>query len=151
MDHGLEARELRLRKSKAEGGTITLEAYPTGDELCLVYYDDGQGLNLDRIKKKAIEKGLMSASAAPRPEEVAEQILKQGFSTAESTSMVSGRGVGMDAVKSFVEEAGGRLRMEIGSPSHDSDQVTFRIIMTIPKLCFALRSRANPDLERLSA
>jgi chemotaxis protein histidine kinase CheA len=142
MDHGIEKAEDRIQKGKTPHGTLSFVVKPGSDSLLLAYFDDGNGLNLSAIFKKAVEKGLLAADSKASPEEIAGQIFSPGFSTAASVSLVSGRGVGMDAVKSTIEEAGGNLKVELGTAN--SGSVPFKIMMTLPRQLFVMR-RDKPE------
>ena len=111
MDHGIEEPEARQRAGKAATGTLTLRAFHEGGQVNIEISDDGAGLNGDRIRQKAIERGLITAQqAAHMPEmDVFNLIFLPGFSTAEKITKVSGRGVGMDVVKTNVEKIGGAV------------------------------------------
>jgi two-component system chemotaxis sensor kinase CheA len=109
IDHGIETPDARLAAGKPAAGRIDLDVAITGDEFKLVLRDDGQGMALDRIRAIAAERGLIDASATLSDEETAQLIFLPGFSTAEVVTEVSGRGVGMDAVKGFLERERGRI------------------------------------------
>ncbi len=114
VDHGIEKPEVRRANGKPSEGCLTLKAYHEGGQVNIEIVDDGAGLNIDRIKSKAIEKGLISAEhAAKLPDrEVGQLIFLPGFSTAEKVSNVSGRGVGMDVVKTNIEKIGGTVDLQ---------------------------------------
>jgi two-component system, chemotaxis family, sensor kinase CheA len=111
VDHGIEKADVRIANGKPAEGCLYLRAYHEGGQVNIEISDDGGGLNLDRIKSKAIEKGLITADQAARlhDREVAQLIFLPGFSTAEKVSNVSGRGVGMDVVKTNIEKIGGTV------------------------------------------
>src|SRR6185312_8030184 len=109
IDHGIEAPAARVAAGKAAVGRIDLDAAIAGDEFRMVLRDDGQGMALDRIRAIAAERGLVEASASLSDEETAQLIFLPGFSTAEVVTEVSGRGVGMDAVKAFLDRERGRI------------------------------------------
>jgi two-component system, chemotaxis family, sensor kinase CheA len=120
-DHGLERPDDRAAAGKAETGTIKLSAFHEGGHIIIQIADDGRGLNTEKIKVKIVEKGLATATevAAMSDHEIHQYILKPGFSTAEKITNVSGRGVGMDVVRSNIEKIGGTLefRSEFGKGS----------------------------------
>jgi two-component system chemotaxis sensor kinase CheA len=110
-DHGLEGPEERRAAGKVETGTIKLSAYHEGGHIIIEIADDGRGLNVDRIKAKVLERGLATAAeiAGMSDAQIQQFIMKPGFSTAEKITNVSGRGVGMDVVRSNIEKIGGTL------------------------------------------
>lgn len=114
VDHGIEKPEVRRNVGKPAEGCLTLRAYHEGGEVNIEIVDDGGGLNFERIKAKALEKGLISAEdAASMPErEIGNLIFLPGFSTAEKVSNVSGRGVGMDVVRTNIEKIGGSVDLQ---------------------------------------
>jgi chemosensory pili system protein ChpA (sensor histidine kinase/response regulator) len=111
VTHGIEAPDKRRAAGKAEIGEIRLELKQEGNEVQLSLSDDGGGLDIDRIREKAIEKGLMGPGTTLTEAEIADFIFNAGFSTATVVSHVAGRGVGMDVVRSEVAALGGRVEM----------------------------------------
>ncbi len=113
MDHGLETSQDRLASGKNEEGTILIKAYHESGQVTVEIQDDGRGLNRDKIVAKAIEKSLLTADEAKNfsDEKVFSLIFAPGFSTAEKVTKVSGRGVGMDVVKTNVEKMGGTIHL----------------------------------------
>ena len=111
VTHGIEKPEARRAAGKPDIGEIRLELKQEGNEVQLSLSDDGAGLNIERIREKAIEKGLMEANATLSETEIADFIFHAGFSTAEEISQVAGRGVGMDVVRNEVAALGGRVEM----------------------------------------
>jgi len=109
LDHGVESPEIRLAKGKPEEGTVVLRAYHSGNHVFIEIEDDGAGINREKVLKKAISKGIVSNEVAQtlNDKQVAELILSSGFSTADVISDVSGRGVGLDVVKTTIESLGG--------------------------------------------
>jgi len=111
-DHGLEGAEERIAAGKSPTGTIKLSAEQRGARIYVRVQDDGRGINRERVKAKAIEKGIIAADAVLTDEEIDQLICAPGFSTAETISNISGRGVGMDVVRSNVEALGGRVEIQ---------------------------------------
>lgn len=113
VDHGLEPPEERAEAGKPTTGTIRLTAYGIGDQVAIKIEDDGRGINLDRIKAKAIEKGLLTEDQAMKlsDEEAINLLGTPGLSTAKEVTDVSGRGVGMDVVITQVEQVGGNVKI----------------------------------------
>jgi two-component system chemotaxis sensor kinase CheA len=114
VDHGIEHTDERLGAGKPAEGRLFLRAFHEGGQVIIDISDDGAGLNLDRIRNKAVERGLATADQAARmsDREAAQLVLLPGFSTAETVTSVSGRGVGMDVVKTNIERIGGAIDMQ---------------------------------------
>lgn len=108
-DHGIEDADTRLAAGKQASGTIMLTAQHEGDRILLKLSDDGAGVNPERVKAKAIEKGIIPADAELSEQEILQLITSSGFSTAAAVTQVSGRGVGLDVVRSTIEGLGGVL------------------------------------------
>ncbi|MFQ5733791.1 MAG: chemotaxis protein CheW [Planctomycetaceae bacterium] len=108
-DHGIESPEVRRERGKPEAGTIRLTAFHEGGHVIIRIEDDGAGVNVDKVRQIAISKGVVTeAAASAMPDsEVVNLIFAAGFSTAESVSSVSGRGVGMDVVRTQIAKIGG--------------------------------------------
>ncbi|OAN52317.1 ATPase [Paramagnetospirillum marisnigri] len=113
-DHGLEPTDERKRIGKPEVGKIVLNAFHEGGHIIIEISDDGRGLNLDRIKQKAIQNGIATESELETmtPQQIYQYIFKAGFSTAEKVTSVSGRGVGMDVVRTNIERIGGTVELK---------------------------------------
>ncbi|MBM4001491.1 MAG: chemotaxis protein CheA [Planctomycetes bacterium] len=114
VDHGIETPEARRQAGKPIEGRLFLRAFHEGGQVNIEISDDGAGLNVDRIRRKALERGLISGDQAARmtDREAAQIILLPGFSTAEKVTSVSGRGVGMDVVKTNIECIGGMIDVQ---------------------------------------
>lgn len=113
-DHGIEPPEDRKSAGKPEMGTIILKAYHQGGYIFIEIADDGRGIDPEKIKNKAIEKGVIDEDLARTltRDQILQLIFKPGFSTAENVTNVSGRGVGMDVVKTNVEKLGGTIELQ---------------------------------------
>jgi len=130
-DHGIETADIRTRLGKPPEGRLTLRAYHEGGQVNIEIGDDGAGIDVVRVKQKAIEKGLL------RPEQVAKMsdrealgmVFQPGFSTAKTVTNVSGRGVGMDVVKSNIEKIGGTV--DIFSRPGEGATVKLKIPLTL--------------------
>ena len=109
IDHGLETPDVRLAAGKPQEGTVRLAALHRSGRIVIEISDDGAGINRDRVRGIAVERGLIAADAALTDEEIDNLIFMAGFSTAESISDISGRGVGMDVVKRSIQSLGGRI------------------------------------------
>ncbi|MGH9744887.1 MAG: chemotaxis protein CheW [Candidatus Acidiferrales bacterium] len=114
VDHGIELPEVRAKVGKDPAGRLTLRAFHEGGQVIIEISDDGAGLNVERIRQKAVERGLITAEQAPRmsEREIFSMIFLPGFSTAAKITNVSGRGVGMDVVKTNVEKIGGTVDLQ---------------------------------------
>ena len=114
IDHGIEPPEERIKAGKPEVGTIKLSAYQEGDRIIISIEDDGKGINVEKVKQKAIEKGLITPEQAENmsDKEAYELLFMPGFSTADQVSEVSGRGVGMDVVASTIHSLRGTIEVE---------------------------------------
>lgn len=108
-DHGLESGELRLERGKPETGTIFLNAYQEGNNVIIQVGDDGNGIDIEGVKKKAIERGLVTPEQAENlsQKEIINFLFMPSFSMAKKITDISGRGVGLDVVKSGIEQLGG--------------------------------------------
>ena len=111
VDHGIETPAARLAAGKSEEGTVRLSAGHRGSRIVIEVSDDGAGINTERVLSKAREKGLVAADAVLSEDEINNLIMMPGFSTAETISDISGRGVGMDVVRNNIQEIGGRLSL----------------------------------------
>jgi two-component system chemotaxis sensor kinase CheA len=129
VDHGIEAPEVREKAGKPTAGTIRLRAYPTGDSVAVEIRDDGQGLNLEKIRAKALAKGLIEPDRMYADQEIYNLIFHPGFSTAEQVTDVSGRGVGMDVVKKGIEALKGAV--EIASEPGKGTTFTMKVPLTL--------------------
>ncbi len=112
VDHGIETGPRRLAAGKPEQGNIRLELTREGGDIVLALSDDGAGINLDAVRRKAIERGLIVPGSELSDHEMLQFILEAGFSTAEKVTQISGRGVGMDVVHSEVKQLGGSMSIE---------------------------------------
>lgn len=129
VDHGIESPEDRIAAGKPVEGTIRLSAEQKGARIIVRISDDGRGINRERVRAKAIEKGIIAADAQMSDEEIDSLICAPGFSTAETISNISGRGVGMDVVRSNVEALGGRV--EIQSVPGEGTTFTMALPLTL--------------------
>ena len=126
-DHGLESTEERIAAGKDPTGTIKLSAEQKGARIFVRVSDNGRGINRERVRAKAVEKGIISHDAVLTNEEIDQLICAPGFSTAEKISNISGRGVGMDVVRSNVEALGGRVEIH----SVPGEGTTFTMILPL--------------------
>lgn len=114
IDHGIESPERRKELGKTETGTVKLISYPDGQNVVIEVQDDGGGINIEKVKQKAIRNRLITKSQAKdlSKEESVELLFKAGFSTADMVTDISGRGVGLDVVKTKIEAIGGIVEVE---------------------------------------
>jgi two-component system chemotaxis sensor kinase CheA len=131
MDHGIEPPDVRSAAGKDPEGTLKLRASHEGSHVIIEVSDDGAGINADKVRNKAIEKGLITAerSALMGERELLQLIFLPGFSTAAAVTNVSGRGVGMDVVKTNVEKIGGKV--EVDSRTGKGTTLRLRIPLTL--------------------
>jgi len=129
IDHGIEMPEERRKKGKSTRGVIKLCAVHSGGDVLIKVSDDGAGLNPEKIKKKAMDKGLISKDAELTENEIFQMIMKPGFSTAENITNISGRGVGTDVVIKAIENLRGSL--DIKSEADKGTVITLRIPLTL--------------------
>ncbi|QJD60048.1 response regulator [Pseudomonas sp. gcc21] len=111
VDHGIEMPAGREAAGKPEEGRITLDLRREGSEIVLQLADDGKGINLDAVRRKAIERGLLDSDVELSDDEILQLILEAGFSTADKVTQISGRGVGMDVVNAEVKQLGGSMTL----------------------------------------
>ena len=131
VDHGIELPEDRRKAGKREGGTIAIRAFHEGGQVIVEIRDDGKGLNRDKIAAKAVDRGLVSADSVHRLSErdIFQFIFLPGFSTAEKVSSLSGRGVGMDVVRTNIEKIGGAV--DLASVFGQGTVLTLKIPLTL--------------------
>ena len=130
-DHGLESAEVRKKAGKPEVGSIFLNAYQEGNNVVIEVRDDGNGIDTDSVKAKAIERGIVSEEQAESltKQEIIDFLFLPSFSMAKTVSDVSGRGVGLDVVKSNIEALGGDV--EVSSTLHEGSKFTVRLPLTL--------------------
>lgn len=143
VDHALETADERAAGGKPSGGTITLTVRRDKDHVEIIIADDGRGMDPERLKRKGVERGLLSPEQAARmtPAEAYQLICKPGFSTAETVTDISGRGVGMDAVREAVRALAGVLTIQ--SQSGQGSRFVMRLPITV-SIIHALIVQAGP-------
>jgi HPt (histidine-containing phosphotransfer) domain-containing protein/PAS domain-containing protein len=145
MDHGIEDAATRLQKGKNESGLISIDVQNVEGWVHILYQDDGQGLNLSRLQERAVAQGLISANCPMSPEKLAELIFCSGLSTAKKTNDISGRGMGMDAVKKYLEEAGGQIHIRLLDRNQQGPGHPFILDILLPGSIFIqVPTRAAP-------
>lgn len=127
VDHGVESADVRSSRGKSPKGVVTLGAYHNAGKLILEVKDDGGGLDPEKLKRKAIEKKIIKPDAQLSEREAMHLIFAAGFSTKEQVTDVSGRGVGMDVVKTNIHELGGEILID----SQLGQGTTFKIILPL--------------------
>ncbi|WP_229261457.1 hybrid sensor histidine kinase/response regulator [Duganella margarita] len=127
--HGVETREARIAAGKNETGELLVQVTQEGNEIVIEFSDDGGGLDLERIKAKAISTGLLAEEDAASDAQIADLIFEPGFSTADTLTELSGRGVGMDVVQSEAQALGGRVDM-LSDPGKGT-RFTIRLPLTL--------------------
>jgi len=161
VDHGIELPDDRLKAGKDRVGRLILRAFHEGGQVNIEITDDGAGLNGERIRKKALERGVITAEQASRmtEREIFNLIFLAGFSTAEKVTNVSGRGVGMDVVKTNVEKIGGTVDVQStrgrGTTVRVKIHLTLAIIPALVVTCggerYAIPQVSLLELVRLEA
>ena len=159
-DHGLEPPAERKENGKPETGTVTLSAYHEGGHIIVDIIDDGRGVPVDKIKQKAIDNGMASMAELEQmtDQQIIQFIFRAGFSTAEKVTSVSGRGVGMDVVRTNIEKIGGTVELESywgkGSTFHIKIPLTLAIVSVLIVescgQCFAVPQLNVMELVRTS-
>ncbi len=130
VDHGIEKSQERIESGKSRTGLITLEVLREGGEIVINLTDDGRGINVNAVRQKAIEQGLISAKdTSLKTLDIMQYIFNAGLSTAKSVSQISGRGVGMDVVQSEVKQLGGVVTVD--SESGRGSRFTMRLPLTV--------------------
>jgi two-component system chemotaxis sensor kinase CheA len=137
LDHGLEPADERVAAGKPATGRLEISARHAGGSVVITVRDDGRGIDPEKVAAKAVQRGLLTAEAAEHVDmaRAAELLFAPGFSTAESTSDISGRGVGMDAVRNIIRELGGEVVMESvkgeGTTTHIRLPLTLAIVSVL--------------------
>ncbi len=129
IDHGIESTEERLARGKREQGTIVLKAAQKGNHVVIEVIDDGQGIDIAKVREKAIEKGLIEPDAKIEDREVLDLVFAPGLSTNDVVSEISGRGVGMDVVKEKLSMLGGFT--EIRTRKNEGTTITLTLPITL--------------------
>jgi len=131
IDHGIEDPEIRKNLNKSDYGTVYLRAYPDGNNVVIEVEDDGKGIQVESVKKKAISNDLITPETAENmnEQELINLLFKPGFSTADKISDISGRGVGLDVVKTKIESLGGLV--EVHSEVNKGSKFVIRLPLTL--------------------
>ncbi|SMF01476.1 7TM diverse intracellular signaling domain-containing protein [Pseudobacteriovorax antillogorgiicola] len=146
LDHGIEAPSIRTAKRKPSYGNIHIHARVDHDTIRIQFWDDGRGLAIDKLRQKASHKGLISEGA--KIDDIANTVFETGFSTAETLSIVSGRGVGMGAVLQFMEGIKGSVEIHVEDPiDEEQTYYRFKTYLTLP----AMASVSSNEMTRPKA
>ncbi len=131
IDHGIENKDERLKNSKPIDGSVLLKAYQDGNSVVIEVEDDGKGINIEKVRNKAIDLNLISKAEADDLDDnkIIEFLFNPGFSTSETVSDLSGRGVGLDVVKTKIESLGGNV--EIETTAHVGSKFIIRLPLTL--------------------
>lgn len=135
--HGLESAEERLKLGKSEVGHITLKVSVENDEISLDIADDGAGINLSKVKQQAIEKGMFASEQDVTDQALMTVIFEPGFTTAETVSQISGRGVGLDAVRSDIAALSGRIDVNNVSGSGAMFNIHLPVTLSVAQVILA--------------
>ena len=127
VDHGIESAEQRQQAGKPASGTITVQVQQEGNDVAVSFQDDGAGLQVERIREKAVALGLIGTEESVDTTRAAQLVFMPGFSTAEHLTDVSGRGIGMDVVRSEVQALGGRIETH----SEPGQGTSFRLVLPL--------------------
>ena len=144
VDHGIEAPEVRRAAGKSENGTVRLNAFHQGNQVVIEVNDDGRGIDSKLVLARAVERGFISADAASRatPDEALEFIFEAGFSTADTITPISGRGVGMDVVKAAVQKLKGTIAVATQAGKGSTFQIKLPLTLAILRgMMFRVRDR----------
>jgi two-component system chemotaxis sensor kinase CheA len=133
IDHGIESSEERTTKGKKEHGSIVLRAFQRGSHVVIEVIDDGKGIDVEKLKKKAIEKGLFESDADIEERDIIDLIFTPGFSTKDAVSEISGRGVGLDVVKEKLSMVGGYTEVNTKKDEGTTFTLTLPITLAIIK------------------
>jgi putative methionine-R-sulfoxide reductase with GAF domain/signal transduction histidine kinase len=136
MDHGIETAEERLQKGKSEKGTIDFTTIKVNENVVFEIKDDGKGMAIEHLYTNAVKNGIYTENQ-PRPpaQEIANLVFHSGFSTAKEVTDISGRGVGMDAVKQFIQDAGGSIEVVLEPGDDNAEFRSFITRLKLPASC----------------
>lgn len=149
VDHGIETNKERLAAGKPKNGTLKLEAYHESNHIVIEISDDGRGIDIDRVKEKAVENGLISQEEVARisDAEARRFIMMPGFSTADVATETSGRGVGMDVIKTNIEKLNGTVEIDSQLGTHTLIRIKIPLTLAIIQ---ALMVKVGGDLFTVS-
>lgn len=133
IDHGIESKEVRLAQGKDEKGTIRISSYQKGNHVVIEIEDDGGGIDVEKVKSKAVQKGLVADVSAVTDRDALDFIFLPGFSTSDTVSEISGRGVGMDVVKNNIAAVSGMVDIETRRGEGSRFIITLPVTLAIIK------------------
>lgn len=133
IDHGIESPDERRLKGKPETGKVIFRAYQKGNHVVIEVEDDGRGIDLEKVKKRAIERGILSPERPVTRGELLELIFTPGFSTKDSVTELSGRGVGMDVIRERLSAIGGFVELDTAEGQGTTIRLTIPITLAIIK------------------
>lgn len=133
IDHGIETPDIRRRSGKKERGTVRLSAFPRGNHVAITIEDDGAGIDTDTVLKKAMERGLVERDAVLNKREILELLFLPGFTTKRDVTEMSGRGVGLDVVKTRVSDLSGFIDIDTEFGKGTTFTITIPITLAIIK------------------
>ncbi|VUD40966.1 Chemotaxis protein CheA [Thalassocella blandensis] len=136
LDHGIESADERKANGKPTKGTINVSVYAQSGQLTILLKDDGKGLDVQKLREKGVTLGVFQQDEAPAMQDIAQLIFKSGVSTKDSVSTISGRGVGMDAVKQFLNDQNGDIQISVAQQGGDSSFLPFEVVITLPNDLF---------------
>ena len=149
VDHGIETTNERIEKNKPEQGTISIHPRVDKDMLNIAIKDDGKGLNIAYLTKKGLDKGILGTHSTQNLSDIAQLIFLSGVSTKEAVTDISGRGVGMDAVKSFLQENDGDISINLLSEQANSEGfIPFELIASLPATHFVVRPNTEEHCQQ---
>ena len=134
IDHGIETPEERVRQGKSESGVIRLSSYQKGNHVIIEFEDDGKGIDIEKVKRKAVEAGYVGEGGDLSDKEAIDLLFLPGLSTAEQVSEVSGRGVGMDVVRNNIQALSGMVDIESEAGRGTRVVITLPITLAIIKV-----------------
>ena len=129
IDHGIETAEERTAKGKPAQGKIILQAYYSGSQVVIAVTDDGKGMDLEKIRNKAIDRGLINPDEQLSEKEILDLIFLPGFSTSDKVTNISGRGVGMDVVKRKISDIRGTV--SVSTEKDEGTTITIKLPLTL--------------------
>ncbi len=152
IDHGIEMPEIREQKGKPAAGILKFRLSLFHGQLRIDYSDDGAGIDLEKIRRKAIEKGWLSEEERVTRRRLLDFLLAPNFSTADRVTEISGRGVGLDAARTYMEEANGSFEIELDQPqSEELKTITAHFVLILPETMFQRVENLDGSADSVAA